>query len=172
MKCSTFARVSVFVIIFLVIFNFGLLARTYHDPQAFFSFHVPRHWVFQVSESDPQLSVFYGANLEELVYVEHLGSVSDVDSESFASRIMEEYGSIYGLKEFAVIEPIQRRELDGFPGAVMIYEFKGTITRMEQRIFVVINTQGYTITYSDASCSFWDNVVAFDLFLDSWRWLE
>lgn len=144
----------------------------YFDPYHLFKFRVPFGWIFQVSESEADLLVFYGPSQDQLLYIEYFKEITDQSSLEFAARVIEHYGSVYGLIDFEIIRELDLKEIDGISVADVVYSYTGTKKRTERRIFAILQNYGLTITFGDAKDHYHEGEVQLNLILDNWTWVE
>lgn len=158
--------------ILLIMSIYVKATANYFDPYHLFEFRVPVGWIFQVSESEADLLVFYGPSQDELLYIEYFKEISDQSSLEFAERVIEHYDSVYGLVDFEIVQELELKEIDGISVADVVYSYSGTKNRTEHRIFAVLHDYGLTITFSDTHDHYHEGEVQFELILDNWTWVR
>ncbi len=151
----------------------GASGSTFWDPAGYFSTVVPSHWRLQVSESSDSLTVFYGRDTHDLLYVERLDPVRDETAADFAERVLSLYQTPYGPQDFAVLEEPLAAEVGGVTAARVVYEFMGGSNQLVQelRYFVLVGSVGFSITYANSEAAFANGLDDLNSVLASWRWL-
>lgn len=156
----------------LVFFAVPTKATNLTEVWDLFSITVSPGWVYQIQESTETVMVFYGPGEQDLIYIENLGLIVDQSAMDFAQRVIAIYEGTNGLPEFCIRQPITARELAGVSVAEVVYHYQGRQDIVEKRIFMIYNSQGISITYSNALEHYLANQTDFNNFLNSWRWLE
>ncbi len=160
--------------IFLAIMATGNVSGTdtYLSQPGLFKIKIPSGWIYQVTESDENILVFYGPKSEQLLYIEYFGKIKDETSLDFGKRVIKHYNADYGLVNFEMLRELELVDLSGKMVASVVYSYKGHAKLVEYRYFVVFRGQGLTITYSDLATNYPQNTDGLNFVLENWSWAE